>query len=163
MASYEQSNVQNTVSAPAIALLVTGILGIIIMIGYAGYFFVMVPSQRQVMQKAMKDEFDKQQAQGKLDPVQAQQAQQQADVVMGYIDMMTGTMGVVNVIVGLVCSILVILGAIRMKNLQSYGLAMTSAILALIPCTSPCCILGVPFGIWALVVLSKPEVKAAFR
>ena len=25
-----------------------------------------------------------------------------------------------------------------------------------------CCLLGVPFGIWALVVLNKPEVKAQF-
>jgi hypothetical protein len=50
-----------------------------------------------------------------------------------------------------------------MKNLQSYGLAMTASIVAMIPCISPCCILGLPFGIWALVILNRPEVKAAFR
>jgi hypothetical protein len=27
----------------------------------------------------------------------------------------------------------------------------------------PCCIVGIPFGIWAIVVLSKPEVKRAFE
>jgi hypothetical protein len=32
----------------------------------------------------------------------------------------------------------------------------------MIPCISPCCLLGLPIGIWALVVLLKPEVKAAF-
>ena len=57
----------------------------------------------------------------------------------------------------------VLVGAIKMKNLQNYGLAMTSAIIALIPCFSPCCVLGLPFGIWALVVLSDNRVKAAFQ
>jgi hypothetical protein len=39
---------------------------------------------------------------------------------------------------------------------------MTAAILAMIPCLSSCCIVGLPLGIWALVVLSKPEVKSEF-
>jgi predicted Zn finger-like uncharacterized protein len=38
----------------------------------------------------------------------------------------------------------------------------TACILAMIPCVN-CCILGLPFGIWGLVVLNKPEVKDAFR
>ncbi|MCA9599052.1 MAG: hypothetical protein KC776_37335 [Myxococcales bacterium] len=55
-------------------------------------------------------------------------------------------------------------GALKMKDLKSYPFAMTSAILALLPCTFYiCCILGLPFGIWALIVLMKPEVKAEFR
>ncbi len=53
-------------------------------------------------------------------------------------------------------------GAVKMKNLKSFGLAMTASILALIPCGS-CWLLGIPFGIWALVVLSRPDVKSAFR
>ena len=40
--------------------------------------------------------------------------------------------------------------------------ALVSAVLALLPCLSPCCVLGLPFGIWALVTLNKPEVKEAF-
>lgn len=52
----------------------------------------------------------------------------------------------------------------RMQMLQSYGIALTGAILSVIPCVgSPCCALGIPFGIWALVVLNDPAVKAAFR
>jgi len=58
---------------------------------------------------------------------------------------------------------LVIWGAIKMGRLENYGLSMAAAIIALVPCTSPCCCLGLPFGIWALVVLSDPRVKAAFR
>jgi hypothetical protein len=65
--------------------------------------------------------------------------------------------------VGIVVSAVVIAGGAKMKRLESYGLAMTSSILAMIPCCSPCCLLGLPFGIWALVVLMDPSVKAAFR
>ena len=38
-----------------------------------------------------------------------------------------------------------------------------ASILAMIPCLSPCCLIGLPIGIWALVILMKPEVKAAFK
>ncbi|AEI62166.1 hypothetical protein [Corallococcus macrosporus] len=57
---------------------------------------------------------------------------------------------------------LIFFGALKMKNLQSHGLAMTAAIISVIPCCSPCACLGIPVGIWALVVLNKPEVKASF-
>ena len=63
----------------------------------------------------------------------------------------------------LVLGVLIILGGVKMKQLRSYGLAMTATILAMIPCTSPCCVLGLPIGIWALVVLNNAEVKSAFR
>ena len=57
---------------------------------------------------------------------------------------------------------LVFFGALKMKNLQSYGLSMAAAIIAVIPCCGPCVCLAIPVGVWALVVLNKPEVKAAF-
>jgi hypothetical protein len=57
---------------------------------------------------------------------------------------------------------LVTVGAVRMKKLESIGLAMTACIVAMLPCNG-CCVLGLPFGIWGLVVLNRPEVKAAFR
>lgn len=57
---------------------------------------------------------------------------------------------------------LIIMGATKMKKLTSYGFAMTACILAMIPCVN-CCLLGLPFGIWGLVVLNKAEVKDAFE
>jgi hypothetical protein len=67
-------------------------------------------------------------------------------------------------IVQLLFAILILIGAIKMKRLESYGLAIASAILAMIPCTfGGCCVLGLPFGIWALVVLSDIHVRSAFR
>jgi len=69
----------------------------------------------------------------------------------------------VSGIVGTAIGLLVLIGARKMKRLQSYGFAMTAAIIALIPCVSPCGLLSLPFGIWALVVLLDNSVKAAFR
>lgn len=66
-------------------------------------------------------------------------------------------------IIPLVLGGLIIFGALKMRNLQSFGLAMAASIIAMIPCLSPCCCIGIPIGIWALVVLNKPEVKAAFQ
>lgn len=65
-------------------------------------------------------------------------------------------------VVWILLSVIVIVGAVKMSTLQSYTLAMTAAIVAMIPCVS-CCVLGLPFGIWALVVLADRRVHAAFR
>ncbi|MDP8924982.1 MAG: hypothetical protein M3O34_19215 [Chloroflexota bacterium] len=48
-----------------------------------------------------------------------------------------------------------------MRALRSWGVAMAGAILAIVPC-GPCCLLGLPFGIWAILVLIDDEVKQAF-
>ena len=40
---------------------------------------------------------------------------------------------------------------------------MVAAVVALLPCVSPCCLVGLPIGIWALTTMNKPEVKDAFR
>ncbi len=68
-----------------------------------------------------------------------------------------------GIIIGIALGIIVLFGAIKMKNLESYSFAMAAAIIAIIPCVSPFCLLGLPMGIWALVVITKPEVKSAFR
>jgi hypothetical protein len=68
-----------------------------------------------------------------------------------------------NIIIPLLLGLLVIYGGMKMKNLENYTLAIVSAIVAMIPCTSPCCFLGLPIGIWALVVLCNTDVKMAFR
>lgn len=69
--------------------------------------------------------------------------------------------GIIGVVIGLAIYGTILFGAIKMKKLQSYGLAMTAAILALLPC-SLCCLAGLPIGIWAIVVLNKPAVKNSF-
>jgi hypothetical protein len=61
----------------------------------------------------------------------------------------------------LVGSAVIMLGAWQMRQLKYYGLGMTSAVLAMLPCHI-CCLAGLPVGIWAFIVLLKPEVKSAF-
>jgi hypothetical protein len=80
-----------------------------------------------------------------------------------WASMYSGTIGIVSNALGILVSGLIFFGGLKMKRLESHGLAVTASILAMLPCTSPCCIIGLPLGIWALVVLSKPEVKSAFR
>lgn len=65
--------------------------------------------------------------------------------------------------IGLGLAILVLVGGIKMNKLENYALAMTASIVAIIPCFSPCCLVGIPIGIWALVVLNDANVKSAFR
>jgi hypothetical protein len=61
-----------------------------------------------------------------------------------------------------VIAVLIVVGAMKMKAVQGYGLAMTSAILSVIPfCPNECCC-TLPFGIWALIVLLNADVKRAF-
>jgi hypothetical protein len=62
----------------------------------------------------------------------------------------------------LVAAPIIIYGAVKMLNGSSYGWAKAASILAIVPFTSCCFLIGAPIGIWALVVLSKPEVKMFF-
>jgi hypothetical protein len=72
-----------------------------------------------------------------------------------------GAMGGFGV-VALGASILIMIGGLKMKRLESYGWSRAACIMAMIPCLSPCCVLGLPFGIWGINVLSDPRVKSAF-
>ena len=58
--------------------------------------------------------------------------------------------------------VVMIVGAVRMKRLETYGLAMTAAILAIVP-VHPGFVLGLPIGIWALVILLRRDTREAFR
>ncbi|MFY0524990.1 hypothetical protein ACN28I_18160 [Archangium gephyra] len=59
---------------------------------------------------------------------------------------------------------LIAFGGLQMTKLRMYGLAIAASIVATIPCFSCCCcVIGLPVGIWALVVLSRQEVRNAFH
>ncbi|MBA3315217.1 MAG: hypothetical protein H0T47_18270 [Planctomycetaceae bacterium] len=57
---------------------------------------------------------------------------------------------------------IIIYGALKMRRLESWGFALTAAIMAVIPC-NVCCMFGMPVGIWSLITLNDPQVKGAFR
>jgi hypothetical protein len=55
-----------------------------------------------------------------------------------------------------------LLGAISMIRLSSYRSAYIAAVLSVIPICSPCFVLGIPFGIWSLVLLHWADVRERF-
>ena len=73
---------------------------------------------------------------------------------------------IVGAIIGMigvgVVPLISLFGAIQMLKGKSYGWAMTGAITGMLPC-SACCLVGLIFGIWGIVVLNQPDVKQVFR
>jgi hypothetical protein len=75
---------------------------------------------------------------------------------------MQGSAGVAVCLFIVAVNAFVLFGAIKMLRLQSRSLAMAACIVAMVPCSGCCCLLGIPFGIWALIVLNKAEIKSQF-
>ena len=90
----------------------------------------------------------------------AAQAQDDPNMAMA---MMQGTVGLISSVVGLAIGGFIIFACTKMMKLESHGMAFTATILAMIPCISPCCLLGLPLGIWGIMILNDPQVKASFR
>jgi hypothetical protein len=73
------------------------------------------------------------------------------------------TFGLAILGVGLIGALIILFGGIKMRRMENYSLCMVASIVAMIPCVSCCFLIGIPIGIWSLVILSKPEVKNAFH
>jgi hypothetical protein len=129
------------VAGPATALMVTAILALVLQVGAVG-INVMQIGVGPVLQRHHHNGFSR----DEMFPM-----------------MLGGGMNVAGGIFKIVVAAVMLIGAMKMKKLESYSFAMAAAIIAMVPCISPCCLLGLPFGIWALVVLSDGSVKAAFR
>ena len=125
------------VIGPAIGLIVTAVLGFVAAI--SGTLWNLLATGASFRQPGMPPEMEH------------------------YVRVFSGSAGVIGGIVGIIVAGLILFGALKMKKCENYGWAMTASIVAMIPCISPCCLVGLPIGIWALVVLSKPEVKSAFH
>jgi hypothetical protein len=54
-----------------------------------------------------------------------------------------------------------LVASIQMYRARNRTLALAASILALLP-LSPIVLLGFPIGVWALMVLANPDVKALF-
>jgi hypothetical protein len=82
---------------------------------------------------------------------------------MAVLNIFQGPVGMAIGVLEMVAAALIVLGGIKMKNLRSYNLALTASIVAMIPYLSGCCCVGLPIGIWAIVILMDPNVKQSFR
>lgn len=54
-----------------------------------------------------------------------------------------------------------IYAGLQMQKLRNWGVCVAACIVSMVPCIG-CCLVGVPVGIWGLVVLMNDEVKKAF-
>ncbi|MBA2321138.1 MAG: hypothetical protein H0V89_08280 [Deltaproteobacteria bacterium] len=64
--------------------------------------------------------------------------------------------------IGFFTSFLVTFAGLRLRSARSPALVYVGAVSAMLPCVSCCCVLGLPIGIWVLVVMQDGQVKAAF-
>jgi hypothetical protein len=69
---------------------------------------------------------------------------------------------IVTPIAWILAALSITVGSISMLRLKGYRSAFHAAILASIPFCSPCFVLGIPFGIWAVILLRRPEVRDRF-
>jgi hypothetical protein len=142
------------VQTPGTVLLVFGLFSLLLSLGSLVLYVTAADTVAKPYHDFLKDMMKNQPKQpGQPDPIPPYEEFKQQFVVQGMI----------GGAIGSVCSLIIIVGGLKMRSLSGYGLAMTGAILALIPCTNSCCIIGMPVGIWALIVLVNADVKAAFR
>ena len=134
------------VKSPAVGLMITGILNILLSV-WSVVSMAIAPRDTSELDSQLKQ----------LHNPQLQQMFHEA------LQISNGPVGIVSSLLGLLLSVLILMGAIKMKALRSYEFSVTVAILAMLPCLTPCCLLGLPIGIWALMVLMKPEVKSQFH
>jgi len=139
-ASAPAADGQNRVSGPATGLMVVGILCVLASIlGLVSNLFGLGMGAAGAQRGNMPPQFEQ------------------------YAQMMSGGLGIALNVIGLAMAGFFIFASTKMRKLESYGMVMTATILSMLPCTSSCCCVGLPVGIWVLVVLMKPEVKSAFR
>lgn len=135
------------------ALMVFGIFALLLSLVALGLYFGSPDTVAKPYHDMMKDlTKDVPKQPGQPEPVPPYDEFKQQMVLQGSI----------GSAIAAVCGLVITIGGMKMRNATGRGLAMTSSILAMIPCTSSCCLIGLPVGIWALVVLSNPDVKAAF-
>jgi len=56
----------------------------------------------------------------------------------------------------------ILAGGVQMARKRTWWLGLTACILTAAPCNCPCCLLGVPIGIWGLTMLCLPTVRESF-
>ena len=155
VSGFSRETAKQQVNTPAFCLLIYGILSVPLacfgalstLSGNAQIDVVLKQQQQQMQQKGGR----------KLSPEEEKRMKELTEIVMKVAAGLS--------LVQIIPSVIIVVGAIQMMRLRSYALAMTSAILVMIPALTPCscCLVGVPFGIFAILTLNKPGVAAAFQ
>ena len=151
---------RSRVQGPAIALIVTAVIGIgfsLITIVNSVVFLRAMPQINQNIGNLVEN-IEKQQQDKRGGAKEVQDALGLATSIASW----SGTTGIIMSSLSIVGGGIVFAGALSMMSLRRYPLAIIGSVLAMIPMIGPCCVLGLPFGIWALVVLCQPDVRSAF-
>jgi hypothetical protein len=144
--------ISGRVTPPAVALLVVSIINLLLGLGMIGFGFASSKVPLEQLEAQMQ----------RQNPQQLAEMRQQGMSLEMLINIYVyGGLG--GGAVALFVCLLTMIGAIRMMMLKSYGLAVFASVLMAIPCISPCCGVGTGVGVWALIVLLNPDVRAAFR
>lgn len=141
------------ITVPGTLMIGTGVLNLLLGLGMClmGFLFYNMPEAQ--LEQAMKQQSEQQ-----------REALKEKGIGINQLRDIYVYGGGVGGAVSLVGSLLIITGGICMVMRKARGLAIFAALVTAIPCfNSPCCLFGVPIGIWALVVLFSPDVRAAFR
>jgi predicted Zn finger-like uncharacterized protein len=137
-----RSAVRSLVLPPAICMLVYGILVVVlellILVGN------LLRGKEAVKQEAAQFQFGPQQ-------VDAQTLETAWPFILGLVGVLA--------LIGL----LVAFSGIQMMRFKTYGLALTGSIVAMLIFYPCCCVLGLPVGIWSIIILSRQDVKSAFE
>jgi cobalamin synthase len=146
---------ESKINGPATGLIVYGVISAILAFGNAA-LCVLTIFGANPMANNQQQQFEE--MQGQMPAEQAEFVKTMATVS----NMFSGPIGAVTNTAVLIVGIFTVLAAMKMKKFQGHTGALVFSVLACIPCTSGCCLLGLPIGIWAIVVLVNSEVKAAF-
>ncbi len=87
------------------------------------------------------------------------------DAMEQVLRVLDGPVNVVWNLLQIAVSAFVLFTAFQMGRLRTWSLAVAGSALALVPCLTPCycCFLKIPVAVWCLIVLFRPEVRAAFK
>lgn len=82
-----------------------------------------------------------------------------AQMMKGTVGPLAAAIQTVFVFVGL----FVVFGGIQMLRVKSWAVALAASLVSMFNFGSCCCLIGMPIGIWALVILLMGDVKRAFE
>lgn len=135
---------ENKVMGPAIALIVLGILGVFLTIPG---FFVGFIDPRLLEQMDL--------------PIDSRARDQMNEAFQKAIEGSSIVMSLVFVVV----NVFITWAGVRMLSMKSWTAAVIANVVVMIACLFQCCCcpIGLPIGVWGLVVLFDGNVKQAFE
>jgi hypothetical protein len=138
------------VKAPGMALIFLGVLAL------AFNLYGLATSE------SFGEQFDAQIEKMRTDPnIPDDQRQQQVEIMTKIRDVLVPIVGPLQGI-AVVVALIIVVGGVKMMSLTGRGLSMAASILSMILIVNFCCILGLPIGLWAIITLSDPTVKAGY-